>query len=382
MGYPVLKRQLLRLFIINEAGPCIAYNGSARFNQARAIMNQDVKHRRRFRTVVEFSPNALLMVDGEGRIVLANREAERIFGYTRQQLLSQPFENLITSRHWETQTTFGKESSKKPMIPAMGAGGELFGRQKNGSEVPIEISRNPISKKEGTFVVISIVDIRASKRAERLFRAAIESAPSGMVIVDDSGTIMLINRETERLFGYAREELLGQSIEHLVPQRFRSKHPKYRAEFFAHPSSRLLGGGRDLYGLRKDGTEIPVEIGLNPIQTDEGLLVISAIVDITDRKRAEESLRGLNENLEEHVIERTAQLRALSAALTRSEEEERHKLAQALHDHLQQLLVAAQMRVTQAIGQTQDEILRQLLNRTLRTCWFRASRSRVRSLQN
>jgi len=200
-----------------------------------------------------------------------------------------------------------------------------------------------------------------SGKREQLFRSAIESAPNGMVIVDSSGSIILVNREIERLFGYVREELLGHSIEILVPERFRSQHPRYRAEFFINPSARLMGGGRDLFGLRKDRTEIPVEIGLNPIQTDEGLLVLAVIADITDRKRAEESLRQLNETLEDRVVERTAQLRALATALTRTEEEERHKLAQALHDNLQQLLVAANMRVAQASSRTQDKALSQLL---------------------
>jgi PAS domain S-box-containing protein len=203
--------------------------------------------------------------------------------------------------------------------------------------------------------------VKSLKPTEQLFGTIIESSPNGIVIVEDSGAMMLVNRETERLFGYSREELLGQSVEMLVPNRFRASHPHYRTKFCENPSTRRMGAGRDLFGLRKDGTEIPIEIGLNPIQTDEGLLVLGIIVDITDRKHAEEALWRLNDSLEQRVIERTVQLRALAATLTKTEEEERHKLAQALHDHLQQLLVAAKMRVAQASGRTQDAIVSELL---------------------
>jgi protein-histidine pros-kinase len=314
-----------------------------------------------FRTAFQFSPQALLMVDREERIVLANVEAERIFGYTQKELLGRPFDNLIPTHCWSARQGFWKESLKKSKTLAIGVGGELFGLQKNGSEIPIEICLNQVENEAGSFVVISISDIKASKKAEQLFRAAIESAPSGMVVVDESGSIRLVNRETEILFGYAREELLEQSIEMLIPPRFRSNHPRHRAEFYANPSARLMGGGRDLFGLRKDGSEIPIEIGLNPIKTDEGLLILSVIIDITERKRAEESLRQLNETLEDRILERTTQLRALAAALTKAEEEERRKLAQSLHDQLQQLLVAAKMRVAQAAGRTQDATLSRLL---------------------
>lgn len=112
-----------------------------------------------------------------------------------------------------------------------------------------------------------------------------------MVMIDASGRIVLVNAETEKLFGYARRELLGQSVEVLVPERFRAGHPGLRARFFQSPEVRRMGAGRDLYGLRKDGGEFPVEIGLNPIETDEGVLVLSAIIDITERKRNEEALR-------------------------------------------------------------------------------------------
>src|SRR6266571_1066163 len=138
----------------------------------------------------------------------------------------------------------------------------------------------------------------ASPPGEARFRAMVESVPHGVVMVDGSGEIVFVNRQTERLFGYAREALLGQPIERIVPTRFRERHPEFRATYFADPQARAMGAGRDLFGRRKDGTEIPVEIGLNPIETDEGLFVLASVVDITARKRAETELRRSNDELE------------------------------------------------------------------------------------
>jgi PAS domain S-box-containing protein len=119
-----------------------------------------------------------------------------------------------------------------------------------------------------------------------------------MVMIDRGGKIILVNREIERLFGYAREELLGQPIERLVPQRLRERHPGLRTTFFEHPQTRAMGAGRDLFGVRKDGVEFAVEIGLNPIETDEGVFVLASVVDISARKRAEEELHRSNAELE------------------------------------------------------------------------------------
>lgn len=124
-----------------------------------------------------------------------------------------------------------------------------------------------------------------------LLTAIVESAPTAIVMIRRDGRIELVNKETERLFGYGREELLGQTIEVLLPERFRSGHPVLRAALFADPQVRRIGAGRDLFALRKDGSEFPVEIGLNPIDTEDGLFVLGAIVDITQRRRLEEKLR-------------------------------------------------------------------------------------------
>jgi PAS domain S-box-containing protein len=109
-----------------------------------------------------------------------------------------------------------------------------------------------------------------------------------MVMTDAAGAILLVNAETERLFGYPREQLIGQSIDILVPERFRAKHPRHRKAFADHPNARAMGKGRELFGLRKDGTEFPIEIGLNPIETRDGLVILSAVVDISERKRNEQ----------------------------------------------------------------------------------------------
>lgn len=134
-------------------------------------------------------------------------------------------------------------------------------------------------------------DNEALKLDESRLRLIIDTAPSGMLMVNQSGVIVLVNSQIERLFQYDRKELLGQTIEMLVPLHSRERHPEHRASFFANPQARAMGSGRDLFGLRKDGMQVPVEIGLNPIMTEGERFVLASVVDITERKRSETLLQ-------------------------------------------------------------------------------------------
>ena len=198
----------------------------------------------------------------------------------------------MTSASWRPRFSpsarEGRPATSKPPEPIGKAG-----------EVTVSTWASPIRDSRGSIVGISFIarDVTHRRLLEERLQIAVESSPSALVMVSAKGEILMVNEETERLFGYVRDELLGSSIEMLVPERFRGAHPLQRSDFMAHSETRAMGKGRDILGLRKDGTEFPVEIGLRSIHTAEGIVVLSAIIDISGRKRTEDALERQSREL-------------------------------------------------------------------------------------
>jgi PAS domain S-box-containing protein len=287
---PTAPTQLI-IFILG--GVLISMLAESLHRAMRKTEESEAKERdqgERLRVTLESIGDAVITTDANGRVTFINHVAERLTGWTQNEAKGKPLTDVFKIINAQTRETVANPVErviKEGIVVGLANHTRLIAS--DGTEVPIDDSAAPIRNKDVLIGVVLIFrDISERSFADERFRLAVESAPNAMVMVNKEGRLVLVNSQAEKLFQYSRDELIGQPIEMLVPGRFRSGHPTYRADFAAAPSVRAMGRGRDLFGLKKDGSEVSIEIGLNPIDINGETLILSSILDISERKRAEE----------------------------------------------------------------------------------------------
>jgi len=240
--------------------------------------------------LVQSSADAQILCGTDGRIRVANSEAERLFGYDPGELDGESIEILIPGDFRERHRALRERYTETPRARPMVSGLDLYGRRKDGSTFRAEIALNPVVTDEGVLVTSTVRSIDSADDSEAYFRHLLESAPDAMITIDDQGKIAIVNGQAVEMFGYDREAMLGQPIELLLPDRLHEVHEAHRKKFFSVPRLRPMGAGMPLLAKRADGSEFPVEISLSPIESRAGRFVSSVIRDVTERKRMEDEI--------------------------------------------------------------------------------------------
>jgi PAS domain S-box-containing protein len=292
-----------------ERGPTI-HNAATQTKDLGSVETHIAQMEGRYRGLLEAAPDAMVVVNEEGKIVLLNLQAEKQFGYHRDALLGQQVETIIPRGFAERLIADGTRTADEALTQQIGAGIELEGRRQDASTFPIEIMLSPLDGPNGLLVTAAIRDISRRNEAERhlfqmeeRYRGLLEAAPDAMVVVNQAGHIVLLNLQAEKQFGYPRDELLGQLVGNIIPAGFAERLVADALRSDEDAVAQQIGMGIELIGQRKDGSSFPLELMLSPLGSAEGVLVTAAIRDISARKKAElellQKVEQLNRSNEE-----------------------------------------------------------------------------------
>src|ERR1700674_2777218 len=267
------------------------------FSEISRDLSETKESGEKYRGLLEAAPDAMVVVNQSGEIVLLNLQAEKQFGYHRDELVGQKVKNIIPEGFAERLTADGTRTAAAALAQQIGTEIELCGRRKDGSDFPIEIMLSPLESAEGILVTAAIRDISVRKTAEKhlaqmegRYRGLLEAAPDAMVVVNQGGEIVLLNARAKKQFGYRRDELVGQEVKNIIPEGFAERLIADGTRSAADALAQQIGTGIELQGRRKDRSAFPIEIMLSPLQSAEGILVTAAIRDISVRKAAEKHL--------------------------------------------------------------------------------------------